>query len=192
MQRVPCQGPDVDSWHEIEGREGVVIHGWGDVGRLSGLPSAVRSWCASRVGCGSAAGVERWSPRLLWVHEPGAGFGDKMMRSGVHLEAAKNKGAPGQPSDPDAVCEKIADYNRRIADEDDPLRQVELIPKRLDSQQHLSGLQATPTWTNSSRTSSRSLPSTANARASPTRHGAKLGVPAAVLRKPEPTTRRTA
>lgn len=60
------------------------------------------------------------------------------------LEADQSRGAPGRPSDPDAVREKIADYEKRIEDEDDPLRRVELIQKRLDSEQHLADLESGP------------------------------------------------
>lgn len=60
------------------------------------------------------------------------------------LEADQNRGAPGRPSDPDAVREKIADYEKRIEEEEDPLRRVELIQKRLDSEQHLADLESGP------------------------------------------------
>lgn len=60
------------------------------------------------------------------------------------LEADANRGAPGRPSDPNAVREKIADYEKRIGDEDDALRRVELIQKRLDSQEHLARLESDP------------------------------------------------
>lgn len=60
------------------------------------------------------------------------------------LEAHKSKGSRGRPSDPEAVRAKISDYEQRIEHEDDALRRVELIQRRLDSEEHLRDLTSLP------------------------------------------------
>lgn len=108
------------------------------------------------------------------------------------LEADSNKGSPGRPSDPDAVREKIADYDKRIEEEDDPLRRVELIQKRMDSEDHLRDLEATPDVESHEEEFVRVAKEYSERKGITYSAWRELGVPASVLKEAGiPRTRRS-
>lgn len=108
------------------------------------------------------------------------------------LEADQSGGTPGRPSDPDAVREKIADYGKRIEEEADPLRRVELIQKRLDSGEHLSDLESAPDVENHESDFIDVAKEYSERKGITYMAWRELGVPASVLREAGvPRNRRT-
>lgn len=109
------------------------------------------------------------------------------------LEADRSAGTPGRPSDPDAVRAKIADYQQRIHDEDDSLKRVELIQKRLDSEDHLEQLETTPDLAGQLERFVQVAKEYSERKGITYTAWREMGVPASVLKSAGiPRTRRTA
>lgn len=59
-----------------------------------------------------------------------------------YLEALSKPRRRGRPITPESLQKKIAELDRRIQDEHDPLKRVELIQARLDAQEALESAEA--------------------------------------------------